>query len=55
LVGNAKLTERPFDTGTTRNVAAIAGHIIRRDWPESVACLVADFLDRGPAFLVNGG
>jgi hypothetical protein len=32
-----------------------AGHIIRRDRPESFARLVADFLDRGPAFLVNPG
>jgi pimeloyl-ACP methyl ester carboxylesterase len=30
-----------------------AGHIIRRDRPESFANLVADFLDRGPAFLVK--
>ena len=32
-----------------------AGHIIRRDRPEAFARLVADFLDRGPAFLVNRG
>jgi len=32
-----------------------AGHIIRRDRPQAFAHLVADFLDRGPAFLVNRG
>lgn len=32
-----------------------AGHIIRRDRPEAFVRLVADFLDRGPAFLVNRG
>jgi len=30
-----------------------AGHVIRRDRPDAFARLVADFLERGPAFVVN--
>lgn len=30
-----------------------AGHIIRRDRPDAFTRLVSDFLERGPAFLVN--
>jgi pimeloyl-ACP methyl ester carboxylesterase len=32
-----------------------AGHIIRRDRPDAFTRLVSDFLERGPAFLVNRG
>jgi hypothetical protein len=32
-----------------------AGHVIRRDRPETFAHIVSDFLDHGPAFLVNRG
>jgi pimeloyl-ACP methyl ester carboxylesterase len=32
-----------------------AGHVIRRDRPDAFTRLVTDFLDRGPAFLVNRG
>ena len=32
-----------------------AGHIIRRDRPDAFVRLVTDFLERGPAFLVNRG
>ncbi len=32
-----------------------AGHVIRRDRPDAFTRLVIDFLERGPAFLVNRG